>query len=134
MRNIRVTISYDGTDFHGWQVQPGRPTVQGSLSEAIERITGEKIYPHGSGRTDAGVHAIAQVASFQASSSIPSENLRKALNSCLPASIRITQVEDVSADFHARYSAQAKTYDYRIHQDRKSTRLNSSHGYISYAV
>jgi tRNA pseudouridine38-40 synthase len=115
MRNIRLTISYDGTEFHGWQVQPDRPTVQGSLSDAIERITGEKIWPHGSGRTDAGVHAIAQVSSFQTTSSIPSDNLRKALNSCLPVSIRISQVEDAPADFHARYSAKAKTYDYRIH-------------------
>lgn len=115
MRNIRLTLSYDGTDFHGWQLQPNRPTIQGALSEALERITSEKILPHGSGRTDAGVHAIAQVASFQTSSSIPSDNFRKALNSCLPASIRIFEVADVAADFHARYSAKEKTYRYRIY-------------------
>ena len=115
MRNIRLTISYDGTDFHGWQVQPDKPTIQGALAEAIERITSEKVLPHASGRTDAGVHAIAQVAAFQTSSSIPSENFRKALNSCLPTSIRVSQIEDAAADFHARYSAKAKTYDYRIH-------------------
>lgn len=113
-RNIKLTLSYDGTDFHGWQVQPGRPTIQGTLAETLERIVGEKVVPQGSGRTDAGVHALAQVASFATDSSIPSDNLRKAMNSLLPGAIRVLRVEDVSADFHARRCAKAKTYEYRI--------------------
>ena len=113
-RNIKLTLSYDGTDFHGWQIQPERPTIQGVLSEAIEKITGEKVLPQGSGRTDAGVHALAQVASFATTSSIPLDNLRKALNSCLPASIRIMELSEAQADFHPRYDARAKTYEYRI--------------------
>jgi tRNA pseudouridine38-40 synthase len=115
LRNIKLTLSYDGTDFHGWQVQPRLQTIQGALTDAIERVTGERICPHGSGRTDAGVHALAQVASFTTSSSIPSSNLRKALNSLLPDSIRILAVEDAAADFHARRSAEAKTYQYRMY-------------------
>src|SRR5438874_1015267 len=115
-RNIKLTLSYDGTDFSGWQIQPDRPTIQGVLAQAIERITGEKVLPQGSGRTDAGVHAIAQVATFTTSSSIPSDNLRKALNGGLPVAVRISGVEDVSPDFHARRSAKFKTYQYRIYR------------------
>src|SRR5207244_13541960 len=112
-RNIKLTLSYDGTDFSGWQIQPDRPTIQGVLAQAIERITGEKVLPQGSGRTDAGVHALAQIATFATTSSIPSENLRKALNGSLPASVRIVLVEEESPDFHARRSAKFKTYQYR---------------------
>ena len=116
LRNIKLTISYDGSAFHGWQIQPAHQTIQGALSHAIERVTGEKIIPQGSGRTDAGVHALAQVASFRSSSSIPSGNLQKALNSMLPESIRVLRVEEVGEDFHARRSAKAKTYEYRIYR------------------
>jgi tRNA pseudouridine38-40 synthase len=115
-RNIKLVLSYDGSPFSGWQIQPDRPTIQGSLSDAIQRICQEKALPQGSGRTDAGVHALAQVASFGTSSSIPSENLRKALNSNLPESIRILSVQDAPAGFHARHSAKAKTYEFRIYR------------------
>lgn len=115
-RNLKLTLAYDGSPFHGWQVQPARPTVQGTLAEAIERITGEKVMPQGSGRTDAGVHALAQVATFATSSSIPSGNLVKALNSVLPDTVRVLAVDDVAEDFHARRSAKAKTYQYRIYR------------------
>jgi tRNA pseudouridine38-40 synthase len=115
-RNLKVTLAYDGSHFSGWQVQPERPTVQGALQEAIERITGERILPQGSGRTDAGVHALAQVASFQTSSSIPSENLVKALNSLLPSSVRVLRVEEAPETFHARHGARAKTYEYRLYR------------------
>ncbi|MEO6119521.1 MAG: tRNA pseudouridine(38-40) synthase TruA [Terriglobales bacterium] len=115
-RNLKLVLAYDGTLFSGWQVQPDRPTVQGVLADAVERITGEKILPQGSGRTDAGVHALAQVASFSTSSSIPSGNLLKALNSILPESIRVTSVEEMPADFHARHAAQAKSYEYRLYR------------------
>lgn len=117
MRNIKLTVGYDGTDFAGWQIQPEAATVQGTLSSAIGRITGEKVLPQGSGRTDAGVHALAQVASFQIDSVIPAANLVVALNDILPASIRVLAAEEVAADFHARKLAQAKTYRYRIYRE-----------------
>src|SRR5256714_3642474 len=115
-RNFKLILAYDGTDFSGWQVQPDRPTVQGAVADVIFRITGEKVLPQGSGRTDAGVHALAQVASFCTESPIPAENLVKALNDILPASIRVLEAVEVAIEFHARKSAQAKTYRYRIYR------------------
>ncbi len=117
MRNLKVTLAYDGADFSGWQVQPDAATVQGTLASAIGRITGEKVLPQGSGRTDAGVHALAQVATFATESSVPAENFLKALNDILPASVRVFEVKESPADFHARHSAQAKTYRYRIYRE-----------------
>jgi tRNA pseudouridine38-40 synthase len=117
MRNLKLTLSYDGTDFSGWQVQPDAPTVQGTLVSAIGRITGEKVLPQGSGRTDAGVHALAQVATFGTESSVPPENFLKALNDILPASVRVIEVAEAPAGFHARHAAQAKTYRYRIYRE-----------------
>src|SRR5215467_913238 len=102
MRNLKIILAYDGADYHGWQVQPGRVTVQGVLAEALERITGERGIPQGAGRTDAGVHALAQVASWQTASPIPPANLVIALNDTLPASIRVLAVEEAPADFHPR--------------------------------
>ena len=116
MRNLKITLAYDGSEFCGWQVQPDRASIQGTLAQAIERITGEKVLPQGSGRTDAGVHALAQVASCQLASPIPSTNLTIALNDNLPASIRVTGVEEVAGDFHARKSARAKSYRYLIYR------------------
>src|SRR6202042_2751251 len=101
MRNLRLVLSYDGSEFSGWQVQPDAATVQGTLASAIGRITGEKVLPQGSGRTDAGVHALAQVATFVTESPIPPANLVKALNDILPASVRVLVVEDAARDFHA---------------------------------
>ncbi len=114
MRNLRLTIAYDGTDFDGWQTQPGRPTIQGALASAIGRLTKENVLPQGSGRTDAGVHALAQVASFATASPMPEANWLRALNDILPAAIRIMEVAEVPLEFHARKSAKAKTYRYRI--------------------
>src|SRR3954449_12184898 len=102
MRNLKITLAYDGSEFSGWQVQPDRPTIQGTLAAAIERITGERVLPQGSGRTDAGVHALAQVASCQLQTPIPEKNLAIALNDNLPPAIRVTAVEEVPPDFHAR--------------------------------
>jgi tRNA pseudouridine38-40 synthase len=110
----KLTLAYDGTDFHGWQVQPDRPTIQGELQAALGRIADEAPLPQGSGRTDAGVHALAQVASFRLTAPIPPENLRRALNRTLPSSIRVTDARTVPSSFHARHSARAKTYEYRI--------------------
>lgn len=116
-RNFKVTLAYDGHDFAGWQVQPERATIQGLLAAAIEQLTGEKTLPQGSGRTDAGVHALAQVSSFALECPIPVSNLRRALNDLLPESIRVLEVEEAPADFHARKSARAKTYRYRIYRE-----------------
>jgi len=114
MRNLKLILAYDGTDFAGWQVQPDAATIQGTLASAIGRLTGEKVLPQGSGRTDAGVHAAAQVATFATESAIPVENFLKALNGNLPATIRVLEVAEASPEFHARKSARAKTYCYRI--------------------
>jgi tRNA pseudouridine38-40 synthase len=113
-RNLKITLAYDGFDFFGWQVQQGLVTVQGLLSDAIERVTGERMLPQGSGRTDAGVHALAQVASCAIESPIPAANLVIALNDILPPSVRVLAIEEANTDFHARASATAKTYRYRI--------------------
>lgn len=112
----KLVLAYDGTDFHGWQAQPGVPTVQGTLSDAIASVTGERVLPQGSGRTDAGVHALGQVASFALTAPIPAANLQHALNRILPASIRVLAAERVTADFHARHCASGKFYQYRIFQ------------------
>lgn len=114
VRNLKLILAYDGTEFAGWQVQPGRATVQGTLASAIGRLTGENVLPQGSGRTDAGVHALAQVATFQSASAIPTENWELALNHILPPSIRVLEVVEAAPDFHPRKSAHAKTYRYRI--------------------
>ena len=116
MRNLKLILAYDGADFAGWQVQPGRATNQGTLASAIGRLTGENVLPQGSGRTDAGVHGLAQVASFQTASPIPIENWIKALNDILPPSIRVLEISEAPLDFHARKSARAKTYRYRIYR------------------
>lgn len=116
LRNLKLILSYDGTDFAGWQVQPDTVTVQGTLASAIGRVTGEKVLPQGSGRTDAGVHALAQVVTFVTESAVPTANFVKALNDVLPASVRVLQVEEAAPDFHARHSARGKTYRYRIYR------------------
>jgi tRNA pseudouridine38-40 synthase len=114
MQNWKLTLTYDGTGFYGWQVQPGLATIQGVLQAALQRILGESPLPQGSGRTDAGVHALGQVASFPLSAPIPAENLQRALNRTLPLAIRVLSAEIVPSTFHARHSAIAKTYEYRI--------------------
>ena len=112
----KLVLAYDGTDFRGWQVQPGLPTIQGELAAAIERVCSERTLPQGSGRTDAGVHALAQVASVALESPIPAPNLLRALNRTLPASIRVLQATHAPSSFHARHSAVAKQYEYRIYR------------------
>lgn len=118
MRNLKLILSYDGAEFGGWQVQPDAVTVQGALASAIGRITGEKVLPQGSGRTDAGVHALAQVVTFVTESSVPTVNFVKAMNDILPASVRVLEVVEVAAEFHARHSARGKTYRYRIYRGK----------------
>jgi tRNA pseudouridine38-40 synthase len=113
-QNWKLTVAYDGTDYSGWQVQPRRRTIQGELADAVEQITRERVLPQGSGRTDAGVHALGQVASFSLRANIPPENLQRALNRILPADIRVVQAETAAENFHARHAAVRKTYEYRI--------------------
>ena len=114
MRRIKIQISYDGTDYHGWQVQPGLPTIQGVLEQVFGEIEGQAVQVAGSGRTDAGVHALAQVAALTMENPIPVLNLQRAANRLLPHDIRVTRVEEAPLDFHPRFHAKAKTYEYRI--------------------
>src|SRR5581483_9749038 len=115
-RTLKITLSYNGSEFHGWQVQPGMRTVQGTLQEALARVTGTPGLPQSSGRTDAGVHALGQVVSWATESPIPPANLVKAVNDLLPSSVRVLAVEEVASDFHARRSAKKNTYRYRIYR------------------
>lgn len=114
MRNLKLTLAYDGSEYYGWQIQPNLPTVQGTLVDILRKITQEKVRLYGCGRTDTGVHALGQVAHFKTRTRIPPQNLQRALNSLLPPTIRVQGVEEVGAAFHARWHARAKTYRYRI--------------------
>ena len=114
MRRIRITVSYDGTDYHGWQVQPGVATIQRALEEVLSEIEGDVVHVDGSGRTDAGVHALAQVAAFRLTNPIPLPNLQKAMNRLLPRDIRVLETAEAHESFHPRYDAVAKTYEYRL--------------------
>jgi tRNA pseudouridine38-40 synthase len=117
MRNLRFGLAYDGTDFHGWQVQPGLPTIQGTLEEIISQIEGAPVHVAASGRTDAGVHALAQVAAVSLSNPIPVDNFRRAVNRLLPQSIRIFNVTEAAPEFHPRFDAVRKTYEYRLFRE-----------------
>ena len=117
MRRLRFQIAYDGTDFHGWQVQPGLPTIQGILEEIIGSIEGKPVHVTASGRTDAGVHAFAQVAAVSIENPIPPDNFRRAVNRLLPRSIRISHVAEARPDFHPRFDALRKSYEYRIFRE-----------------
>jgi tRNA pseudouridine38-40 synthase len=117
MRKLRFEVAYDGTDFNGWQVQPGLPTIQGVLEDVIGRVEGKRVHVISSGRTDAGVHALAQVAAVTLDNRIPADNFRRAVNRLLPPTIRISRVTEVSASFHPRFDAQRKTYEYRLFRE-----------------
>ena len=118
MRNIKLTIAYDGADFHGWQLQPGVPTIQGALNQAASQITQEKVFVNGASRTDAGVHALGQVAHFKTQSPLSAPEFQRALNALLPHAIRVMDAEEMGPDFHSRWQAMAKTYRYRIYRGR----------------
>lgn len=113
-RRVKITLAYDGGDFHGWQVQPELPTIQGALEEILGEIEGRPVHVAGSGRTDAGVHALAQVAAFTIENPIPLPNLQRAMNRLLSPAVRILSVAEAAPDFHPRFAAKAKTYEYRI--------------------
>lgn len=114
MRRLKITLAYDGTEFHGWQAQPGLPTIQGTLEAVLGEIEGAAVEVAGSGRTDAGVHALAQVAAVSLRNPIPEANLKKAVNRLLPRAIRVLRVEEAPEGFHPRHAAVSKTYEYRI--------------------
>ena len=118
MRNIKLTIAYDGAEFHGWQLQPGVPTIQGALNDAASKITQEKVFVNGASRTDAGVHALGQVAHFKTQSALSPLEFQRALNALLPPAIRVMDAEEMGPDFHSRWQAMAKTYRYRIYRGR----------------
>ena len=123
MRNIKLTIEYDGKDFKGWQKQPNKPNIQGEIERAIYNITKEEVDLIGSGRTDAGVHALGQVANFKTNSNIPIEKLALAINSQLKNSIIIKKAEEVDERFHSRYNAKHKTYRYIINNSPCGTAI-----------
>ena len=118
MRYFKLTIAYDGTDFHGWQIQANKPTIQGEIVNVLRRLTQENVQLHGAGRTDAGVHALGQVASFRTQSALAAGEFQRALNALLPPAIRIVAAEEVGPDFNARWSARAKVYRYRLYRSK----------------
>ena len=118
MRNIRLTIAYQGTNYAGWQVQPNQPSVQGTIEAALNTLTGESIRIHGAGRTDAGVHAIGQVAHFACEEKIDEKRFILGLNALLPRDIAVKEIDLVEASFHARYSACNKVYHYHIYLEK----------------
>jgi tRNA pseudouridine38-40 synthase len=139
LRNIRLDLQYDGTNYSGWQIQKNSITIQGKIEDVLYKLTNEKIKITGSGRTDAGVHALHQVASFKTNSKIPVNKFHKAINSLLPKDIRILKSKDVDFDFNARFSAKKRTYKYIISDDYIQSpfnRLYSWHrkGYIDISI
>jgi tRNA pseudouridine38-40 synthase len=118
MRYFKLTIAYDGTDFHGWQMQSSKPTIQGELVGVLRQLIQEKVVLQATGRTDAGVHALGQVCSFRTQSSLSSGDFHRALNALLPPSIRIVKAEEVGPNFSARFSARGKVYRYRMYRGR----------------
>jgi tRNA pseudouridine38-40 synthase len=118
MRNIKLTIAYDGTDYNGWQAQPGQPTIQGTLMDVLEKLTQHRQMIQAAGRTDAGVHAAGQVVNFKTQSELTAEEFQRAFNALLPPAIRVNAAEEVGPDFHSRWDALAKTYRYRIFRGR----------------
>ena len=114
MRRIKLTVAYDGTNYHGWQVQPGSPTIEGELNKHLSDLFKEEISVIGASRTDSGVHALCNVAVFDTDARIPAEKIAYALNQRLPEDIRIRRSEEVATDFHPRKQATKKTYEYKI--------------------
>ena len=123
MRNIKLTIEYDGKDFNGWQKQPNKLNIQGEIERAIKEITGEEVDLTASGRTDAGVHSLGQIANFKTNSNIPVDKFPIALNTKLKRSIRILDAEEVDDRFHSRYNCKQKTYRYVINNSENGTAI-----------
>jgi tRNA pseudouridine38-40 synthase len=118
MPRLKAVVAYDGTDFHGWQIQREEPTIQSTLQDCLKQICGEHVEVTGAGRTDAGVHALGQVAHFNWNHYLEPERLVLAMNAIVPFTVRILKIEEVPPDFHARFHASSKTYLYRIDRNR----------------
>jgi len=135
MRNIKLIISYDGTNYSGWQRQINAPTVQGEIEKALKRVMKKDIIIHGSGRTDAGVHALGQTASFKANFTIPVDRIPIALNTILPEDIVIVSAQEMDLDFHARYSVKKKRYKYKIYNNSIKNPLYRNYTYfVPYSI
>src|SRR5262249_3743094 len=128
-RNLRMTVQYDGTDFAGYQVQPGTRTVQGVLQEAFRRLTGEEVRAHAAGRTDAGGHALGQVVSVHTSTALPCSVVERGLNALLPPDVAVRSVQEAGPEFHARFSAQSRSYVYFVYNSRTPAPLWRRYSY-----
>ena len=127
MQTVKLTIAYDGSDFHGWQLQPGLPTIQGALHDALRQITQEQITVHGASRTDAGVHAQWAKSRISRRTRLSTAaEIQRSMNALLPPTMRIVAAQEVGQDFHSRWMAQGKTYRYRIYRGRCPAALRSS--------
>lgn len=135
MKNVKLTIEYDGTNYHGWQIQKNANTIQGILVDTLEKLTGEEIILNGSGRTDSKVHAYSQTANFKTNSNIPAKRFSYALNRLLPEDIIVKKSEEVDMDFHARFSVQGKMYRYLIYNSKfRSALLRNRAWHIPYSL
>lgn len=135
MRNLKVVVEYDGTDYFGFQYQPGVPTIQNELERALSKIVKQDIRVIGAGRTDAGVHAACQVISFRTDGTIPTDRICIALNSLLPSGIAALSAEEVDSDFHARYSAKSRLYRYDIlNREKRSALMGRYSLHVRYAL
>ena len=132
MRRIMLTVAYDGTDFHGWQVQPGVRTVEGELNTCLSELLGAEVQVIGASRTDAGVHALGNLAVFDTESNIPAEKFAYALNCKLPSDVKVQKSEEVAADFHPRKCDSVKTYEYHIDSGEFPMPINSRYAYYTY--
>ena len=132
MRRIMLTVAYDGTDFHGWQVQPGVRTVEGELNTCLSELLGAEVQVIGASRTDAGVHALGNLAVFDTESYIPAEKFAYALNCKLPSDVKVQKSEEVAADFHPRKCDSVKTYEYHIDSGEFPMPINSRYAYYTY--
>ena len=128
--NLKATVRYDGTDFAGWQVQPGQRTIQGAIEDALSTIANTPVRIHGAGRTDAGVHALGQVFSFSWPAEVPPDRLRRSLSRMLGPEVQVTGIESVPAGFHARKSAQAKRYAYTFSLSREADPLSARYAWF----
>lgn len=132
MRRIMLKVAYDGTDFHGWQLQPGVRTVEGELNKALSEWIGNDICVIGASRTDTGVHALGNLAVFDLNLSIPTDKIAYALNTKLPADVKVQQAFDVEPDFHPRHCASRKTYEYHIYASQFPMPLAGRYAYYTY--
>lgn len=132
MKRVMLTVAYDGTNYHGWQIQPNGETIEGILNRCLSVLLGEEIAVIGASRTDSGVHAMGNIAVFDTESPIPAEKMSYALNQRLPEDIRIQKAQEVAPDFHPRHCASRKTYEYRIYNAPFPMPVRRLYSYFTY--